>query len=73
MKTYHIPGLGCMETMTCAELREKLQEYPDDMPAFATWEMVLAPIHPDNFKHKAEGVTIPKHLGKCLIVDVEGH
>lgn len=37
------------ETMTVAELREKLNEYPQDMAVFATWEGVLAPFKPDSF------------------------
>jgi hypothetical protein len=36
-------------TMTVSELREKLNEYPQDMAVFATWEGVSAPITADNF------------------------
>ena len=50
MKTFryklgHVAG----KTMTVAELRAKLSEYPDDMPVMALWEGCYAYINPENF------------------------
>jgi len=36
-------------TMTVSELREKLNEFPQDMPVFCLWENVAGEIRPDGF------------------------
>lgn len=51
MKTFryklgHVAG----ETMTVAELRAKLAEYPDDMPVFGVWEGCEGYIMCDSFR-----------------------
>ena len=56
------------ETMTIGELREKLTEFPPDMPVFATWETVLAPFKQDAF----EIVTLATG-GLHLEIDVEAY
>jgi hypothetical protein len=59
-----------MKTMTVAELRAKLAEYPDDMPVWATWEGVLAYFDPTSFSidpvYKSGDVN-------CLVIDVESY
>jgi len=57
------------ETMTVAELREKLNEYPQDMPVFAEWEGVWA-------SFKAANFSIDEHKptdSSCLVIDVEDY
>ena len=55
-------------TMTVAELREKLNEYPQDMPVFATWEGVLAPITSEHF-----ATVKPMNDLERLEIDVEDY
>lgn len=43
------------QTMTVAELKQKLNEYPGDMPVFAEWEGVRAYVEPENFSVKKVG------------------
>lgn len=45
----HERGHEAGRTMTVAELKEKLSQYPDDMPVMALWEEVYAYIEPQNF------------------------
>lgn len=50
-------------TMTVAEVRAKLAEYPDDLPVFGGWEGVWGKIAPDSFA-VIEG---------ALVIDVEDY
>lgn len=56
-------------TMTVAEIKEKLSEYPDDMPVIATWEGVAAWITTDNFSVSENGY----YQEPTLEIDVESH
>lgn len=62
-------GREVEKTMTVAELRAKLAEYPDDMPVMAEWESCPTGIRPENFSigpvSMWEG---PK--AQCLVIDV---
>jgi hypothetical protein len=62
MKTYTAPnGKTIGVTMTVKELREKLAEYPDEMPVFGEWEGVQGYIVPEDF-------TIEEY---CAVVESE--
>jgi hypothetical protein len=61
------------ETMSVAELREKLNEFPQDMAVFATWEGVLAPITPDNFLTVGEMENGMPAARTHLEIDVENY
>ena len=72
MKAFrHELGHEVGETLTVAELKDKLDKYPCKMPVMATWEGVLAYVNDENFdtgfvtKGKEEDGEI------CLIIDVE--
>ena len=60
------------ETMSVAELREILNEYPQDMAVFATWEGVLAPIERNNFASVVE-TKGGEPTQEYLKIDVEGY
>lgn len=51
MKTFRYP-LGHVDTvtMTVSELREKLNEFPQDMPVIAAWEGTWNSFEPECFK-----------------------
>ena len=74
MKTFH-HGLGheAGSTMTVAELKAALEEYPDDMPVFAEWEGVNGYIKKDNFSienvHKGD----KSEECRCLVIWVEAY
>jgi len=51
------------KTMTVAELKKKLEEYPNEILVYATWEGVYAYIDPANFFIEDD----------CLVMDVEGY
>lgn len=59
--------------MTVAELREKLAQYPDDMPVFGAWEGVHGYITPGGIG------TEEVHKGRaseacfCVTIDVESY
>ena len=74
MKVFHFEkGHEAGRTMTVSELREKLNEYPQDMPVFGTWESVCGYIGPDDFCvekiHKGDET----EECDCLLIDVEGY
>lgn len=74
MKVFHYKlGHVAGETMTVAELRAKLAEYPDDMPVFGGWEGVWGYITPEGFGvekvHKGKAVEVCP----SLVIDVENY
>lgn len=62
--------VGRKETMTVADLRKILATYDNDLPVFATWETVLAPITQNNFCLTDKD--IPDNT-LCLVIDVEDY
>lgn len=46
------------ETMTVAELRDFLGEFPPTLPVFATWEGVVNPFFKNHFEQGAERLLI---------------
>lgn len=71
MKTFRYPkGHTAGMTMTVRELKMKLEEYPEYMPVFGTWEGVRGYVEPDNFSVE----TVSKGHGDdrcdCLLIDV---
>ena len=74
MKTFHHKlGHESGNTMTVAELREKLNEYPQDMPVFGTWEGVNGYIRPDDFWVETVHKGDESEACPCLLIDVEGY
>lgn len=75
MKTFryelgHVAG----QTMTVAELREKLNEFPQDMPVFGLWETCAGYIRPDSFLvEKGYTKGHPDDAEDCLFIDVEAY
>lgn len=57
-------------TMTVSELREKLNEFPQDMPVFGVWEGVCGEIRQDGFKVERYG-SHHEDACECLMVDVD--
>jgi hypothetical protein len=57
-------------TMTVAELREKLNDFPQDMPVLATWESVITFFTHDNFKVERYG-DHHEDACDCLVIDVD--
>jgi len=57
-----------MKALTVSELIDLLKQYPKDMPCFATWEGVIAPI-------QSEYIEVSRHwdIGEYLEFDVEAH
>lgn len=72
MKTYHHAlGHEAGSTMTVKELREKLAEYPDDMPVFGTWEGVNGWIRADCFSVEVTHKGDASEACPALLIDVE--
>ena len=72
MKTFHYErGHEAGKTMTVSELREKLNEYPQDMPVFGTWEGVCGFIGPDDFIIQKEHKGDEREECECLLINVE--
>jgi hypothetical protein len=72
MKVFrHALGHLAGETMTVAELREKLNEYPQDMPVFGGWEGVKGYVRQDSFNVERVGKGHPEDECDCLVIDVE--
>lgn len=73
MKTFRYAlGHENGKTMTVAELREKLSEYPQDMPVLATWEGIITFFdpRPGYFKVERYG-DHPEDNCECLVIDVD--
>ena len=66
-------GAGQVKTMTIAELRGKLNEYPQDMPVLASWEGVITPFRsaPEHFDVVPYYGTDPNEKCDCLIINVD--
>jgi hypothetical protein len=60
-------------TMTVSELREKLNEYPQDMPVLATWEGIHTFFAPESFKVERYGGGSIHHEDACdcVVIDVD--
>jgi len=72
MKTFHHKlGHEAGKTMTVSELREKLNEYPQDMPVFGTWEGCNGYIESINFIVERTHKGNPDEACDCLLIDVE--
>jgi hypothetical protein len=72
LKTFkYQAGHDTPPTMTVSELREKLNEYPQDMPVFATWEGVWAYIQPEAFVVEKVHKGGPDLPVDCVVIDVE--
>ena len=59
------------ETMTVAELRQKLSEFADDLPVCGTWEGIVVTITPDVFFVQKVGATDKTDGYDCLLLDVD--
>lgn len=59
------------DTVTVAELKAKLSEYPDDMPVFCTWEGVDGYVEGKNFEVKKVHKGDTSEECDCLVIDVE--
>lgn len=74
MKTFRYElGHEAGKTMTVAELKKKLDGYPDDMPVFGTWEGVRGYVVPKNFSVEKVSKGHPDDRCDCLLIDVEGY
>lgn len=74
MKAFHYKlGHKAGETMTVAELRAKLNGYPDDMPVFASWEGVNAYIEPFSFEVESVHKGRVEEACDCLCIDVNAY
>lgn len=74
MKTFHHElGHDAGSTMTVAELRAKLAEYPDDMPVFGGWEGVNGCITPESFDIERTHKGNKAEACDCLIIDVNDY
>jgi hypothetical protein len=72
VKTFHYQlGHVAGETMTVAELRAKLSEYPDDMPVFGYWEGCCGYVRPNRFTVEPQDKGDSKEECACLLIDVE--
>ena len=72
MKTFrHQLGHEAGNTMTVAELREALSEYPQDMPVFGAWEGVFGYIEKDKFFVQSTHKGDRRDECECLLIDVE--
>jgi len=59
---------GSKQTMTVAELKQYLGNYPDDMPVVATWEGQISGFYPEMFSQEE----VPGHYTeKLLMIDVD--
>ena len=71
MKTFRYAlGHEAGKTMTVAELREKLNEFPQDMPVLATWEGIATFFNPENFMVEQYG-DHQQDACDCLIINVD--
>ena len=71
MKTFrHKLGHESGKTMTVSELREKLNEFPQDMPVLATWEGIHTFFEPEHFQVERYG-DHPEDACDCLVIDVD--
>jgi hypothetical protein len=57
--------------MTVKELREKLAEYPDDLPVFGGYEGVEGYIRPEAFQVVKCDKGPVQDRQPCLLIDVE--
>jgi hypothetical protein len=74
VKTFRYPkGHLRGSTMTVAELREKLNQYPPDMPVIAQWEGTWNMIEYDAFDVEHENYCHPDDMCDCLVIDVDRH
>ena len=72
MKTFRYPlGNEDGKTMTVAELRERLNEFPQDMPVLAEWEGIWVFIRPDRFKVERATGWHPDDNCDVLVIDVD--
>lgn len=65
---------GSVKTITVAELKRKLDKYPDDMPVLATFDGTWRIINPDRFDvHQVHGYdsSIGKFDTAAIIIDVD--
>jgi hypothetical protein len=60
-------------TMTVAELREKLAEFPQDMPVIAEWEGTWNYVSSDDFRVAEHRHCRPEDMCECLVINVESH
>lgn len=73
MKEFHTQrGHVALTTMTVAELRAALTQYPDDMPVIGTWEGQVKPINlaamsVDPWSYGG----VPDERTDCLFIDVD--
>ena len=73
MKTFHHKlGHAAGSTMTVKELKDKLKDYPKDMPVFMTWEGVLAYLT-DDFCVKLVNKGKKSESCSCLIINAENY
>jgi hypothetical protein len=69
MKTFRYErGHEAGKTMTVAELRAKLAEYPDDMPVLAEWEGVRAYVEPECFEVQTVSKGHAEDACECLVI-----
>ena len=72
MKIYkNTLGVEIAKTMTVGELREKLSEYPVNMPVFGGWEGVKGCVTPEDFYVEEFTKHLASDKKECLIIDVE--
>lgn len=57
-------------TMTVGELREHLEQYPDDMPVIPTWEGVCVGIKPSDFS-VADNFHGGKEEDSCSVLQID--
>jgi hypothetical protein len=55
------------QTMTVGELKTALNNLPDDLPVFYTWENYVVPGEPDGFTVEEWGID----KTKCLFINAE--
>ena len=73
MKQFRYPlGHVAATTMTVSELRERLNDFPQDMAVFGLWEGVWGEIRPDDFSVVKYGDG-PEGNEDCLVIDVDQH
>lgn len=74
MKTFRYHGwTEGKTTMTAGELRTKLLEYPYDMPVFALWEGVYAPIQPSELRVERHDKCVAEDACDVLEIDVNSY
>lgn len=72
MKTFrHELGHTAGQTMTVAELRAKLSEYPDDMPVFGEWEGCHGYVTAEGFSVERVDKGHKDDACDCLLIWVE--